>query len=82
MTATRDDIRTWLAQAKAQGASHLIIMHDTFDHENYPIYVKPTESARTIAHEKTGNMQRVEECYSMALDIETQLLEHRAFHYD
>lgn len=83
MTATRKDIEEWIVEAQQKGASHLIVMHDTFDHENYPVLVMPHESAREVAQRASAHsMQKIEECYSMARDIPSQLAEHRAVHYD
>ena len=81
MGTTREDIRSWLERAKAKGATHVIVVCDTYDHEDYPVEVMPGQDARKIFDEHNGkNMQRVMEVYSLALDIEKQLLEDRAHH--
>lgn len=82
MSTTKDDIRSWLERAKKNSASHVIIVCDTFDHEDYPVEVKQGEDVRAKYAEYNGrDMQRVMECYDLSLDIEKQLLEHRAFHF-
>jgi hypothetical protein len=83
MAASRDDIRGWWAQGKREGATHLIIVCDTYDHDDYPVFVKPGQDVRKVADEYNGkNMQRVMEVYSYNHDRDAQLAEHRAFHYD
>ena len=83
MGTSKEDIRGWLEHGLAEGATHVIIVCDTFDHEDYPVFVMPGEDA----HEKAQgfspgyNMQRVMEVYSLSLPIEDQLNERRAFHF-
>ena len=77
---TREDIRGWLTQGKEQGSTHVIVMCDTFDHEDYPVFVEPGEDARDKAPK--GNMQRIMECYSLSLPFDEQLDEHRAHNWD
>jgi hypothetical protein len=81
MATTRDDIRAWLAEGKAKGATHTMIVCDTFDYEDYPVHIMPGEDVRKEAA-NPGEMQRVMEVYSHSLDHETQLVEHLAFHFD
>jgi hypothetical protein len=35
-----EEIRSWLLEGKKLGASHVIIVCDTFDYGDYPVYVK------------------------------------------
>ncbi len=76
-------IRSWLLEAQRRGATHLIVVDDTFSYENYPVYVDASQDVRVIAQKYDGpDMQRLMEVYSLALDIEDQLKETRAFHWD
>lgn len=77
---TREDIRAWLDRAKNEGATHMLVACDSFGGEDYPVFVMPGKSPRAEAA-RLGNMQRVMECYDLALDIEMQLQEYRAFHW-
>lgn len=81
---TKEEIRSWLERGKREGATHVIVVCDSFDYEDYPVMVKPGgKSCREVEAEYSGkNMQRVMEVYSLSLDFESQLREHRAFHYD
>ena len=54
-----------------------------FPQEDYPVYVMPGEDVREKIDAYNGDdMQEVIEVYSMKLDIEQQLDEHRAFHIE
>lgn len=84
MATTREMIRAWLKEGKEQGATHTIIVCDTFDYGDYPVHVMPGQDVRKEENEYRyhKDMQRVMEIYSHKLDHETQLNEHRSFHYD
>lgn len=80
--ASKADLSEWLQRGLAMEATHLIVVVDDWDHEDYPVFVKPGESAREIASEyarKDG--QRVMEVYDLAMDFETQLGKRRNFAY-
>ena len=77
------DIRRWLNKGKKCGATHVIVVCDTYDWEDYPVYVAPDENVRKKYAEHNGpNMQKVMEVYSLKIDIEKQLSERRSFHFD
>lgn len=84
MATSREQIRTWLLEGKAKGATHTIIVCDTFDYEDYPVHVMPDQNVREVDKEYRYHkpMQRVMEVYSHKLDHESQLNETRAFNYD
>ncbi len=78
---TRDEIREWFEHPWIQGPTHMIVVCDTYDWEDYPVYVKPTESPREVLNSYINDsMSKVMEVYSYSLDIESQLAEHRAWH--
>ena len=84
MSATnRSEIAAWFDRGLTLGATHLIVVCDTFDHEDYPVYVMKGEDAVAKAHQYDGkDMQRVMEVYSLRKDKAAQLSEFRAKHYD
>jgi hypothetical protein len=83
MATSKDEIRRWLIEARKQGATHVIVVCDTWDYEDYPVSVMPNEDVRQKFNEySTMSMQRVMEVYALARDIDAQLQEHRAFHLD
>jgi len=80
MTASRTDIERWLDSAKEKGASHLIVAVDTYNHDNYPVYVGHNEDIRKeIERVENGSMQGIDEIYNMSLDIDKQMSEYRAY---
>ena len=83
MATTREDIRAWLERGKTEGATHMIVACDTFDHEDYPVFVKPGQDVRKVYAEYNGpQMQRVMECYSYAMPLEEQISAGRVFNFD
>ncbi len=83
MGTSREDIRGWLARGKAEGATHMIVVCDTFDHEDYPVFVQPDQDVRKVHEEYNGkSMQRVMEVYSYKKDLEEQLAQARVFNFD
>jgi hypothetical protein len=75
---TTEDIKRWLNEAKSKH-THVIVVCDTFDYEDYPVYVAETENVHEIFDKcNKKSMQRVIEVYNLKLDIEAQLKEHRA----
>lgn len=81
MAASREDIRLWFDRAKNDGATHMIVVCDTYDWDDYPVLVYPGENVREAYDSHNGrNMQKVMEVYDLSMDREAQLNEYRAFH--
>lgn len=69
MAATREDVERWIATAREKGATHVISVCDTFDHDDYPVYVMPGESlAEKKALYDGVNMQRINEVIEVKQD--------------
>lgn len=82
MAATKEDISRWFDTGVKKGATHLIVLCDTFDHGDYPKYVMPGDNTQQIvgAYNKGEfPMQKVMEVYRLSDNKEKQLNEHRAF---
>lgn len=78
---SKGTIRSWLKRAKRQKATHMLVVCDTFDYDDYPVFILPgVDLAERAAHYHGPNMQRVMECYDLALPLEPQLAESRAWH--
>ncbi len=84
MGTSRKEIEEWFEYGVEQGSTHLIVVCDTYDHDDYPVFVKPGEDVRKVSDQYNGkDMQRVMEVYVLDPERkEAQLREHRAFHYD
>lgn len=81
MTATKETIRQWFIKGKKDKATHMIVVYDDFHHTNYPAYVyRKDDVIETIDDHSGRGMQRVEEVYSMDLDMEEQLTEEMPYH--
>jgi hypothetical protein len=82
MATTQAQIRQWFIRGVEQKATHMIIVCDTFDYDDYPVYVKPDQNSREVAEEYDGkNMQSIMEVYDLSKDMEEQLNQFRVFNY-
>ncbi|MDI9449117.1 MAG: hypothetical protein QM303_10985 [Bacillota bacterium] len=77
-------IRGWLEEGRKKGATHCLVICDTWDpaggYEDYPRYVMPGENAREIAerYSDPNGIERLVEVYNLSMDLEEQLKEVRA----
>jgi gamma-glutamylcyclotransferase (GGCT)/AIG2-like uncharacterized protein YtfP len=85
MAATKQEIIGWIEKAQRAKASHLIVATDTYDYEDYPVEVQPTDNVHEeVLRISQSSMQKVTEVYSFTgrHDVALQLTEHRAYHLD
>jgi hypothetical protein len=84
MITTEEEIRTWLEKGKEMGATHVVVACDTFDYEDFPVYVLPDQDVNKVVdkYNNQDKMLRVMEVYSLKLDIEDQLKSQRSYHLD
>ena len=76
---TKDEIKGWLERGAKDGATHCLVVVDTFDYDHYPVYVAKWESASSkVSEYNRKSMQRVMEVYNLSMDFDKQLNEHRA----
>lgn len=80
MAANRDDIKQWFIEGVQQKYTHMIVMCDTYDWDDYPSYCRSVEEAR-LKVANAGEMQRVMEVYNLSMDMEKQLVEYRSKNY-
>jgi hypothetical protein len=79
-----NEIRGWLIDGIKKGATHCLIIYDSWDYENYPRYVMPGEDVYEITKEYEKEyltVERLMEIYNLSMDIDKQLKEDRAMHY-
>lgn len=82
MVTTTDEIRNWLKRGKEEGATHVIVVCDTFDNDCYPVMVMPGKDVRKKAKEYDDvNMQKIMEVYDLSKDIEEQIREKWSLNY-
>jgi hypothetical protein len=73
MAASREDIRNWFQRAEKEGDKYMIIVCDTFDHDDYPIFCKDAVTCMNEYDDHNGkNMQRIMEVYDISLGWEAQ----------
>jgi hypothetical protein len=81
MAAQQIDIRGWANKGIRNEQRWMIVVCDSYDYEDYPVYAKnENEFWRQYEEHNGKNMQRIMEVYDLSLDIESQLKEKRAFH--
>ncbi len=83
MAANYNDIKQWFNEgASNPDNTHMIIVCDTFDYNDYPVYVTKSEDVRKIESEYKGkSMQKVMEVYNLKADRDKQLGQKRNFNY-
>ncbi len=82
MPASKADISGWFDSGVSIGATHMIVVVDTYEYEDYPYFVSANENV--YAEEKrisNIDMQRVMEIYNLSSDKQSQLAQFRAFNY-
>lgn len=80
MGTSKETIRDWFKDGvkDKQRPRYMIVLCDTFDHDDYPTYQKTEEQARALM-KSPGDMQRVMEVYDLQADMEKQLAMQRCF---
>lgn len=75
-------IGKWLLSAREEGATHMIVVCDTFDFDDYPVHVMPDQDVhKVIADYRSQTMREVMEVYWMDGDLDQQLDMPRSFTY-
>lgn len=77
MAATREEIESWFEAGLARGAKYMLVICDTFDHDDYPSYFETREAAERMK-KSPGDMERVMEVYDLSADPAPQLSARRA----
>lgn len=80
---TQDDIIQWFHRGEEQGATHMIVVCDTFDYEDFPVFIKPGEDVkeRENYYNSPTRMSRVMEVYNLDKPMMPQILKDRNFVY-
>lgn len=82
MATTKEMIREWLERAY-EGDTHMVVVCDQFDYEDYPIFITQEENIRDRVREiNAKNMQVVMEVYNLSIDLDEQVnSSDRVFNY-
>ncbi len=85
MATSKEEIEGWVKRPSTSGqkddgrkVTHVMIVCDSYDYTDYPVYVHEDEDIKERIAEHSMNMQRVVEVYKMSMDIDKQLREFRA----
>lgn len=82
MTATLEDIKGWYKEGREKKAAFMIVMCDTYDHENYPVFVTDDEDPTEVVKDRSKNMQRADEVYNLSKPFAKQkMCGNRCFDY-
>lgn len=80
MVASLSDISEWFDSGKKSGHHYMIIVCDTFDWEDYPVYTGEVDFWTKYGKFVSGaEMQKVMEVYNLKLDKMEQLNQDRVF---
>lgn len=80
MSTSKETIRAWLKEGKKNGCTHMIVVCDTWDHTDSPIYCESPEKTLEQIEKMNTVLFRLMEVYDLRLDLGNQLSEHRAMH--
>ena len=62
MTASRKDVDNWINTAKTKECKYIISVCDTFDYEDYPVYIQDMNELILSIDKYAGvNMQKINE---------------------
>lgn len=79
---TTEKLSEWFDEGKAKGATHMIIVCDTYDWEDFPVFVYAPQNVRKReTTENSKEMQKIMEVYNLSLDKQMQLDQMRALNY-
>jgi hypothetical protein len=74
MGTSRETLMEWFKRGVEQKATHMVVVCDTFDYDDYPVYVDEGESPQEAVKAHSGNMQRVMEVYNLKLPMNPQMI--------
>lgn len=78
---TKSEIRNWLHAGLEKKATHVLVVCDTYDWSDYPVFIMPGDDIHEKIDKNNGpNMTKLMEVYDLSMDLETQLQEQRAYH--
>ena len=67
MRASDAEVNRWVTEATQRGATHLLVVCDTFDGDEYPVSVSKGEDIRdALTRYHDANMQKVVVVYDLA----------------
>jgi hypothetical protein len=78
MATTIEDLKEWYERGKAEKATHMLVVCDTFDYEDYPVYILEGDDAGVELTKRHGhNMAKVMEVYNLSKPFDKQHINGR-----
>jgi hypothetical protein len=75
---TRDEIAEWVKRGKKENYKFIVVVCDTFDYEDYPVFCKNAAECWSEYEKHNGkNRQKVMEVYDLTKDTDMQLKQGR-----
>ena len=74
---TKEDISVWFDRGLEQKSKYMLVMCDTWDYSDYPVFCDAQECLGRYNH--PGEFTRVMEVYALDQDKEEQLNRKRCF---
>lgn len=74
----KSKINEWINEGLNEDADYMLVVCDTFDYEDYPVFT--SKKKFWLTKDNLGDMQKIMEVYDLNGDIDTQLKEKRAYH--
>ncbi len=82
LPTTQTTITRWFENGIDLNATHLVVVCDLFDYEDFPVYIYEDESPEErVIYWNSQDFCKVMEVYDIQLDMNAQLNESRAWHY-
>ena len=76
---TQSLLLNWLVDAKAEGATHMVVFSDDFSFEYYPKHTSDPDQLAEWVEKNGENMQTIKEIYKLSDDWDEQLAENRCW---
>lgn len=73
MAASVHDLSEWFDRGVKNGQRYMIVVCDTFDYDDYPVFCTVEEFKKSYQDHNDQNMQRIMEVYDLSMPKEEQL---------
>lgn len=75
-------LREWFIRGMKEKAAYMLVVCDTFDYEDYPVYVAKGKDPHVAVSEYSKDMQKVMEVYNLSKSWgEQNVVNNRVFDY-
>ena len=80
MVTTTEIISDWFDRGVKKNYQYMVVMCDTFDWDDYPLYFNSLEEVKN-KYDNPGSMQKVMESYTLTNNKDAQLKKMRSHIY-